>query len=567
MEVILLCPVCRVRVEKDDIGELVCPRCGVRVCPKAHIVEGKICTQCGWEDPNYYLWHKRQRAGSAGTSTGGWSVESKAGKSGKICPKCGVDVAPGERRCQNCGWLFPPSVGREEGVTTGTTSSGIPRVTFTGHYPSPSVHDSGQSVLSQRSPLLKESTISGVGGRRWDFDRARRFLQPVGAGLVVLGLCAGLVWGSIAAGKYIGSRLGTGDEASQITTVQTSPGVARTCLFSPSVVPPDGGKIHWSPEGSAFTPGTRITLSAEPKACYEFDYWDGIADVSPEVTIDFDPQKPITAYFKRKDTVAPGISEVRVTSYSDVGAVIRWRTDEPARGRVEYGVTTDYGQAVEESKLSTEHTVRLGGLSAGKTYYFRVTSLDECGNEAVAQEGKFTTLSFVAEGANVGERAPDFTLPSYKDGHPDSPNNPESPNYIGDQVSLSQFRGKWVFLNLWNTFCAACIGEFPHIQEFYKDEGWANWNSPDAEYVVLTVCIDGRVDRIAKLEEKYKYQVGLFTFPILVDDAEKRTLTNLYRVTYVPKSMLIDPDGIIRAVKTEQFKSEEEIKELFKGLE
>jgi hypothetical protein len=102
---------------------------------------------------------------------------------------------------------------------------------------------------------------------------------------------------------------------------------------------------------------------------------------------------------------------------------------------------------------------------------------------------------------------------------------------------------------------------------FYEDESWANRNSPDAEYVVLTVCLDGRIDRIMKLEEKYKYQTGLFTFPILVDDAEKRTLTGLYRVTYVPVSLFIDPDGVIRAVKMGQFKSEEEIKQLLGELD
>lgn len=565
MEGIVLCPRCRVRVGKDDLGELICPNCGARICPEAHIVEGKICNQCGWEDPNYYQWQRRQRAGVT-ASAGGQLGEHRAEKSGRICPKCGVDVEPGVRRCPNCGWLFPTVHGIERATPAGMWQSGARGVAISEHYPP--VRGEGKSVPTSRSPLLQGGSMVEARWRGWDFSKVRRFIQPVGAGLFVLGVVAFLTWGSIAAVKYFGGRVGSGrSDAGQTAPVQTDLGAGKVSIFNPIVMPPDGGKVVWSPEGNAFLPGTAIVLSAVPAGCYVFDRWEGIEGASSEVTIDFDPQSRITAYFRLKDTVAPTISEARVAYYSDVGATIKWRTNEPARGRVEYGVTTDYGQVVEESGLSTEHVVRLSGLSSGKMYYFRITSRDECGNEAAAQTERFTTLSFVAEGAGVGERAPDFILPSYKDDHPDSPNNPKSPTYIGDQVSLSQFRGKWVFLNLWNTFCAACLGEFPHILAFYEDEGWANRNSPAAEYVVLTVCLDGRVDRIVKLEEKYKYQTGLFTFPILIDDTEKRTLTGLYRITYVPESLFIDPDGIIRAVKMGQFKSEEEIKQLLQELD
>jgi len=564
MEGIVLCPKCRVRVAKDDLGELICPKCGARICPKAHIFEGKICSQCGWEDPNYYLWQRRQRTGvtaSAGERLGEYRPE----KSGRICPKCGVDVEPGVRRCPNCGWLFPVVHGIERAIPVGMQQPDVRETTVSEHRPSG--REEGK-FASPRSPILRDTLITTVGRREWDFSKARRFIQPVGAGLFVLGVVAFLVWGSIAAVKHFGGKIGdSGSDVGQTTPVQTNTGAGKVSIFNPAVMPPGGGKIIWSPEGNAFLPGTAIVLSAEPADCYVFDRWEGIESTSPEATINFDPQSHITAYFKLKDAVAPTISEARVAYYSDVGATVKWQTNEPARGKVEYGVTTDYGQVVEESELSTEHAVRLSGLSAGKTYYFRITSRDECSNEAAAQTGRFTTLSFVAEGAGVGERAPDFTLPSYKDDYPGSPNNPKSPTYIGDQVSLSQFRGKWVFLNLWNTFCAACLGEFPHIMAFYEDESWANRNSPDAEYVVLTVCLDGRIDRIMKLEEKYKYQTGLFTFPILVDDAEKRTLTGLYRVTYVPVSLFIDPDGVIRAVKMGQFKSEEEIKQLLGELD
>jgi peroxiredoxin len=559
----VLCPKCLVLVDEDDIGERVCPRCKARLCPQAHVVEGKICVRCGWEDPNYNLWQKRQRA--AAQPAVSQQPKGHAAKAGQICPKCGVDVEAGLRRCPNCGWLFPPARGVERAAPSAMPSPSTPPVIA--DYSRVPLRDRVPAVPGEPSPILKGRGAKGVVRREWNFSPVRRFLQPVGAGLLVLGVIAGVVFGVYSG---VVKHEGPGEGAGQKTGADEAPaqpalGAGKIYPFKPAVLPPEGGKIVVSPEGSAFEPGAPLTLSAVAAPCYAFERWEGVEGVegsSPEVTVNFDPKKSITACFKLKDATAPAITGMKVSRYSDIGATIIWRTDEPAKGKVEYGVTKDYGASVEETAFITEHVVNLTGLSPGKTYYFSVTAEDECGNEAAAQSGSFTTVSFVPQGYSVGERAPDFTLPSYKDSYPDSPNNPSSPYYIGDQVSLSQFRGKWVLLNLWNTFCAACIGEFPHLRAFYGDEGWANRNSADARWVVVTVCLDGRTDRIVKLEEKYKYQVGLFTFPILVDDGEKRIVTELYRVTYVPKSVFIDPDGIIRAVKVGQFRSVEEVEEL-----
>lgn len=561
----VLCPKCLVVVDEDDIGERVCPVCKSRLCPNAHIIEAKICIRCGWEDPNYYLWQKRQRADSQ-YPRHEQPAEHLAARSGHICPRCGVDVEPGTRRCPNCGWLFPVVRGIERAAPGVAPPSAAEREAVPAQGSQRAVLEERQGMSVPRSPILAEVGRGGGGWREWDFGNIKRLLRPVGAGLLMLGMVVSLAWGVYIGARYIVDRAG-GDRGSQTEPVPIATDGSKVYPFSPVVVPPGGGRVVWSPEGNAFKPGTQLTLSAVPAACFVFDHWEGVESHSPEVTIEFDATKTVTAHFKPSDAVPPQITGVRVTRYSDIGATIVWQTDEPAAGRVQYGLTKDsYDETVEEKYVATEHAIDLTGLSPGKTYYFSVTSTDKCGNEASAHEGNFTTKGFVAVGYSVGERAPDFTLPSYRDNHPSSANNPGSPYYIGDRVSLSQFRGKWVFLNLWNTFCAACLGELPHVRAFYEDENWANRNSADAGWAVITVCLDGRTDRIVKLEEKYKYQTGLFTLPILVDDPEKRTLTELYRVTYVPKSLFIDPDGIIRAVKTEQFKSPEQISELAKSL-
>ncbi len=63
-----------------------------------------------------------------------------------------------------------------------------------------------------------------------------------------------------------------------------------------------------------------------------------------------------------------------------------------------------------------------------------------------------------AVNAVVGNPAPDFTLADLD----------------GNQVSLSDFRGKTVFINFWATWCPACREEMPEIEALYqqyKDKG------------------------------------------------------------------------------------------------
>jgi thiol-disulfide isomerase/thioredoxin len=332
------------------------------------------------------------------------------------------------------------------------------------------------------------------------------------------------------------------------------------------VAPETGGEIRIvSPSSSSgtFEPNSQITLMAIPNGCYTFSYWDGASDSSETINIVMDSNKSVTAHFRLKEPTLPAISEVKATSYSDVSATITWETDKPATSHVEYGKTKDYGLSAKSSgEPTTSHKVRLTGLEPSKTYYFMVKSADKCGNEATKTE-MLTTLPEILVGDRVGNRAPDFVLPEYQDN-----NNPGAANN-GELVKLSDFKGKKILLNFWNTFCGACIGEFPYIRAIYEDKNWADKNSADSDFVVVTVCIDekaDRADRIAKLEDKYRDEAGPFTFPILLDTEENPTKDS-YHIWTIPKTVFIDSDGIIREIKMGRFKDEGEIIDILNRLD
>jgi peroxiredoxin len=358
---------------------------------------------------------------------------------------------------------------------------------------------------------------------------------------------------------------------SQIAELGTRPShlysaTSKTYTLSTNVVPETGGEIRIiSPSSSsgAFEPGSQITLTAIPDDCYTFDggRWeiDGTPEWKETIILTMDSNISVTAYFRPKDTTPPTISEVQTSSYSDVSATITWETDEPATSQVEYGKTEDYGlRAKSDSELTISHEIRLTALEPAQTYYFKLKSQDQCGNEAT-DEGKLETPRKIPVGYEVGKRAPDFTLPSYQDDNLESPNK-------GQLISLSDFQGKKILLNFWATGCGPCVAELPHIRTTY--DSYCQENASDSDSVVITICIDETEDvaeRIEKLKVKYADEASRFMIPILLDSQHQAE--NLYKVTRIPTTFLIDSYGIIREVKTGAFQSSKQIEEKLDSID
>jgi len=98
-------------------------------------------------------------------------------------------------------------------------------------------------------------------------------------------------------------------------------------------------------------------------------------------------------------------------------------------------------------------------------------------------------------------------------------------------VNLQDYRGRFVLLNFWATWCSPCLKEMPDLENAYNEMG-------QEKLVVLAVGMGESVEKIKAFFNKYG-----FTFPLLADNRMK--ITKLYGVKNIPVTYLIDPDGVV----------------------
>ena len=143
-----------------------------------------------------------------------------------------------------------------------------------------------------------------------------------------------------------------------------------------------------------------------------------------------------------------------------------------------------------------------------------VVLLSGCDNSSQQQNSPSGTT--VARKGDVDNMAPDFTLT----------------NIRGEEVSLSQYRGKVVILNFWATWCPPCREEMPSMEALhqkYKDKG----------LVMLAVNVDENgAAAVKKFLQKTPY-----SFPILIDT--KNVAQKSYGVFRFPESFIIDRNGVV----------------------
>ncbi len=110
----------------------------------------------------------------------------------------------------------------------------------------------------------------------------------------------------------------------------------------------------------------------------------------------------------------------------------------------------------------------------------------------------------------------------------------------GQEVTLSDFRGKYVFIDFWASWCAPCRREIPHLKEALA------YSDNSDRLIVLSYSIDSKradwVNCIAKNQLTHKNWVHISTLKGWNSEGAQ-----LFSVKGVPFTALIDPEGNVVA--------------------
>jgi peroxiredoxin len=115
----------------------------------------------------------------------------------------------------------------------------------------------------------------------------------------------------------------------------------------------------------------------------------------------------------------------------------------------------------------------------------------------------------------VGSQAPDFDIVTL----------------AGEEIKLSNLKGKFVFLDFWGSWCGPCRGEIPNMKNLYH-------SFARKDLIVLGIAEDDSTRLCEYIEtEKIPYPNAL---------ASKEILTE-YGISAFPTTLLIAPNGEICA--------------------
>ena len=109
-------------------------------------------------------------------------------------------------------------------------------------------------------------------------------------------------------------------------------------------------------------------------------------------------------------------------------------------------------------------------------------------------------------------------------------------NYSGGTTSLDDLKGKYVYIDVWATWCGPCKREIPYLKEVEK-----NYHEKNIAFVSLSV--DALTDHDKWKEMIQEKELG--GIQLFADNSWKSEFVTNYGIQGIPRFLLIDPEGII----------------------
>jgi thiol-disulfide isomerase/thioredoxin/tetratricopeptide (TPR) repeat protein len=207
--------------------------------------------------------------------------------------------------------------------------------------------------------------------------------------------------------------------------------------------------------------------------------------------------------------------------------------EAPSWSNVYINVTTNRIRLAEDDSVPSKFELKLPPGEYEISGY---------GNEEVRGTNRHVTLSVDTPVTNLGRINLAATPIGLHWGKPAPSWNITEARGVGTNVTLADFRGKWLLLDFWGYWCGPCVQSMPDLMKFYDRHA-----ADRGRFEIL--AIHNGADSLRDMDEKLKPTVkGLWKgralpFPVIVDATKKST--DNYGIQGFPTQVLIDPGGRI----------------------
>lgn len=220
----------------------------------------------------------------------------------------------------------------------------------------------------------------------------------------------------------------------------------------------------------------------------------------------------------------------------DEAAVKRIKEELKAQRATSLGITKAFILSHPKSYLSLDRIKSLGyslGYAETEKYF---QSLDPSLKNSERGKEVATAMMIMKRGQN-GEKMLNFTQNDMN----------------GSPVSFSYFKGKYVLVDFWASWCGPCRAENPNVLKAYQ-------KFADKGFTVIGVSLDDSAEKWKKAVEEDK-----MPWTQLSDlKGWKNEVSTYYGIQGIPASYLVNPEGIIIAKDLRGSDLEEKLSELLK---